>query len=851
MALRRIALRDFVIVRSLELDLSGGFTVLTGETGAGKSILIDALQLALGNRADAGAVREGAERLDVSAEFDADPAFAAWLDEGGFESGDALLLRRTVDLQGRSRGWINGCPATATQLRELGDRLLDIHGQHAWQSLTRPEAVRGLLDAYAGVRTDALDAAWQGWRQALSALDHARSAQDSLQRERERLQWQIAEVMKLAPAEGEWDELSTQHARASNAQALIEAAQGASQALEDDDSGALAALSRAVALLQDCEHIEPEFRALGEVLASSVAQASDAAHSLHGYLRDAEADPQRLAELDERMGLWMSLARRYKRTPGDLPSLLAGWQDELKALDAQGDLEGLERAEQSAQQGYMKEARALAKLRKQAAPRLAEAVTKAMQGLGMQGGRFEVELQRAGAAWPRRPRRHCLPGERASGQHAAPHRQGGFGRGAVPHRPGDCGHHEPARHRADADLRRGRCGCGRGRGRDRGTAHEAARARPPGAGRDPSAAGGGLRRSPPGGFQAPDDRGGPGRPAHRKRRRTAGRRQPRTRNRPHARRREGLADFAGTCPRNAGPQDFGSAVMALDLVLITGMSGSGKSVALHALEDAGYYCVDNLPPELLTPFIALQHEQQAQRVAIAMDVRSGVSLPIVPQQLDALRQDGVSLRSLFLDATTDALLRRYSETRRRHPLSRQEGRTDAPEQERALVQAIELERELLADLRDGADVIDTSLIRPAQLQSYIKALISAPQSPLTLVFESFAFKRGVPLDADYVFDVRMLPNPHYVATLRPLTGRDAPVIEWLREHEDVARMYDDIEQFLSRWLDALARDHRSYVTVAIGCTGGQHRSVFLVEQLARAFGTRWGALKRHRELDAN
>ncbi|KQX94785.1 RNase adapter RapZ [Variovorax sp. Root473] len=290
--------------------------------------------------------------------------------------------------------------------------------------------------------------------------------------------------------------------------------------------------------------------------------------------------------------------------------------------------------------------------------------------------------------------------------------------------------------------------------------------------------------------------------------------------------------------------------MNLDLVLITGMSGSGKSVALHALEDAGYYCVDNLPPELLTAFIALQHEQQATRVAIAMDVRSGVSLPIVPQQLEALRADGVSLRSLFLDATTDALLRRYSETRRRHPLSRQESRTDVPEQHRVLVQAIELERELLADLRDGADVIDTSLIRPAQLQSYIKGLISAPQNALTLVFESFAFKRGVPLDADYVFDVRMLPNPHYVPTLRALTGRDEPVIEWLREHDDVARMFDDIEQFLTHWLDALARDHRSYVTVAIGCTGGQHRSVFLVEQLARAFGARWGALKRHRELDA-
>ena len=289
--------------------------------------------------------------------------------------------------------------------------------------------------------------------------------------------------------------------------------------------------------------------------------------------------------------------------------------------------------------------------------------------------------------------------------------------------------------------------------------------------------------------------------------------------------------------------------MSLELVLITGMSGSGKSVALHALEDAGYYCVDNLPPELLSPFIVLQQQQKVDKVGIAMDVRSGVSLPLVPQQLEGLRQQGVSLRSLFLDATTDALVRRYSETRRRHPLSRQEGRTDAPEQQRVLVQAIELERELLADLRDGADVIDTSIIRPAQLQSYVKSLISAPESALTLVFESFAFKRGVPLDADFVFDVRMLPNPHYVPTLRALTGRDAPVVEWLREHEDVARMYDDIEQFLQRWLDALVSDHRSYVTVAIGCTGGQHRSVFLVEQLARGFGARWAALKRHRELD--
>ena len=284
----------------------------------------------------------------------------------------------------------------------------------------------------------------------------------------------------------------------------------------------------------------------------------------------------------------------------------------------------------------------------------------------------------------------------------------------------------------------------------------------------------------------------------------------------------------------------------MDLVLITGMSGSGKSVALHALEDAGYYCVDNLPPELLESFITLQTQQNATRVAVAIDVRSGVSLPLVPLQLGTLRREGIALRSLFLDATTDALLRRYSETRRRHPLSRQDGRVDAPEQERALAQAIELERELLADLRDGADVIDTSLIRPAQLRTYIKALIGAPQRQLTLVFQSFAFKRGLPLDADFVFDVRMLPNPHYVAELRPLTGRDAPVAEWLREHDAVARMYADIEGFLQHWLDALADDHRSYVTVAIGCTGGQHRSVYVVEQLAKRFADHDPLLVRHR-----
>ena len=295
--------------------------------------------------------------------------------------------------------------------------------------------------------------------------------------------------------------------------------------------------------------------------------------------------------------------------------------------------------------------------------------------------------------------------------------------------------------------------------------------------------------------------------------------------------------------------------MALEIVLITGMSGSGKSVALRALEDAGYYCVDNLPPELLLSFVALEQQASAQRVAIAMDVRSATTLPLVPAQLQELRQQQVVVRPLFLDATTDTLVRRFSETRRRHPLS--SNRPDAAagdlatDRQRALVDAIELERELLADLREQAHVIDTSVIRPSQLQAHVKSLLSAPVSQLTLVFESFAFKRGIPVDADFVFDVRMLPNPHYEPALRELTGRDDAVIAFLRQHADVQEMYSHIENFLNRWLDSLARDHRSYVTVAIGCTGGQHRSVFLVEQLAASFGARWITLKRHRELDSD
>ncbi|MEI8028782.1 MAG: RNase adapter RapZ [Comamonadaceae bacterium] len=288
----------------------------------------------------------------------------------------------------------------------------------------------------------------------------------------------------------------------------------------------------------------------------------------------------------------------------------------------------------------------------------------------------------------------------------------------------------------------------------------------------------------------------------------------------------------------------------LQIVLITGMSGSGKSVALHALEDAGFYCVDNLPPELLLSFVAVEKSHQASRVAIAMDVRSAKSLPQVPEQLSSLRRQGISVQSLFLDATTETLVRRYSETRRKHPLSQSLSEDPAQDLRRALVDAIELERDLLVDLRDQAHVIDTSLIRPSQLQGYVKSLISSSGEQMTLVFESFAFKRGVPGDADFVFDVRMLPNPHYESELRHLTGLDAPVAEFLQQQADVGKMLRHIDRFLESWLGALARDHRSYVTVAIGCTGGQHRSVYFVEQLAESFANKWVTLKRHRELDA-
>lgn len=391
--LRRLVLRDFVIVAALEVDFDAGFSVLTGETGAGKSILIDALQLALGSRGDAGVVREGAPRAEITAEFDAPAALAPWLEEAGFDhEGATLLLRRAIDAQGKSRAWINGSVATVAQLREAAEFLLDIHGQHAWQSLTRAAAVRSLLDAQAGVDGAPLAALFSRWREATQTLQDARSRQDSLERERERLAWQIGEIDKLKPGEDEWEPLNAEHERLSHAQSLLAAARTALDAVSEAEPSADALSARAIDALSDVTRFDTRLEPVVEVLQAAQVQLRDAAHSLNAYLGHAELEPERLQELDERLSAWVSLARRYRRPPAELPALLAQWRTELKSLDAATDLDALEAAVKKALDAWRAEAQRVSALRRAAAPQLGQRVTQAMQTLGMAGGRFEVAL---------------------------------------------------------------------------------------------------------------------------------------------------------------------------------------------------------------------------------------------------------------------------------------------------------------------------------------------------------------------------------------------------------------------------------------------------------------------------
>ena len=285
---------------------------------------------------------------------------------------------------------------------------------------------------------------------------------------------------------------------------------------------------------------------------------------------------------------------------------------------------------------------------------------------------------------------------------------------------------------------------------------------------------------------------------------------------------------------------------AMHILIISGLSGSGKSIALNLLEDAAYYCVDNLPPQLLQPLVDQLGQQGYRKIAVAIDIRGGGGIETLPQQLDALRAQKHDVQFLFLDSKTETLRKRYSETRRRHPLA---------SDDRTLSEAIAEERVRLARVAELGHHIDTSDLKPNALREWIRQFIAVngdhtqtQTQTLTLSFESFGFKHGLPLDAELVFDVRCLPNPHYEPDLRPLTGRDPPVIDFLEAEPDVLRMRDDIARFVETWLPAYIRDNRSYLTVGIGCTGGQHRSVYIAEWLAQNFSDRARVLVRHREL---
>jgi DNA repair protein RecN (Recombination protein N) len=390
--LKRLSLRDFVIVPALEVEFSAGFTVLTGETGAGKSILIDALQLALGSRSDVGVVREGAPRAEIAAEFDAPASLGAWLDEAGFDAGETLLLRRVIDSQGKSRAWINGSPATVTQLRDAADHLVEIHGQHAWQSLTRPAAVRELLDAQAGVDARPLAALWAQAKAAGAALDRARTKSAEIERERERLAWQVGEVERLAPAEGEWDTLNAEHQRLAHAQALIDAARTALEALSEAEANASSLAQQAGDALAGVAQFDARLTPVHEIVQGAQAQLQDAAHTLSGYLQHADLDPERLAAFDARLAAWIGLARRYRRAPAELATQLTEWQHALRELTAATDTAALERSLAEAERTLRDEAGRASAARALSAPKLAETVTQAMQQLGMAGGRFEVAL---------------------------------------------------------------------------------------------------------------------------------------------------------------------------------------------------------------------------------------------------------------------------------------------------------------------------------------------------------------------------------------------------------------------------------------------------------------------------
>jgi DNA repair protein RecN (Recombination protein N) len=396
--LRRLFVRDFVIVDSLELDFAAGFGALTGETGAGKSILIDALSLALGERGDASLVRTGCERAEIAAEFDlaavgGGDAVPAWLRANDYEADDALLLRRVVDGGGRSRAYINGMPATLGQLREVGDLLVDIHGQHAHLSLLKPDAQRRLFDAQAGLTEVAREvgARHRDWRMLHEARLKAAGDVEALRRERDLLEWQVKELAALDFDAAQWLDDNAEHSRLSHAVSLIEGVEAA-LALLDESGAATELVDQAVSKIGHLVEHDAALREPAELLDGARIQLSEAAHALSRYRERLELDPGRLAELEARIEAVMAAARKHRIAPEELADTLATLQQRLDELSAAADPEALAAKEAAALAHYREAAAKLSKGRAKAAKELGEAVTDAMQQLAMAGGRFEVAL---------------------------------------------------------------------------------------------------------------------------------------------------------------------------------------------------------------------------------------------------------------------------------------------------------------------------------------------------------------------------------------------------------------------------------------------------------------------------
>lgn len=393
--LRSLHIRDFVIVDQAEIQFESAFTVFSGETGAGKSILIDALSLALGARGDAAAIREGASRTDISAVFDVSPELRQTLADQDLDPDDTLVLRRVIDTQARSRAYINGIPATLAQLRQLGETLVDIHGQHAHQSLAKAASQRDMLDAQGGHQQLAREThqAWHQWQSAEKTLQTARHNHEALQQERAQLEWQVAELQRLNPGKDEWEALGANHNRLAHAQALLDGATQALAALDNDEASVQHYLGAAIHQLRPLLRHDNHLQSICDAIESARVTANEAVSDLNSYVDRLELDPETLARAEQRLSALFEAARQFKVEPAELPGLLDTLQAKLAETGITGNLDALLEQVRQAEAGYHEQAKQLSAARKKAAKKLSSQVTEAMQTLAMQGGRFDIALQ--------------------------------------------------------------------------------------------------------------------------------------------------------------------------------------------------------------------------------------------------------------------------------------------------------------------------------------------------------------------------------------------------------------------------------------------------------------------------